>query len=265
MENFKIYRGIEFLKIVLSELSNPQVIRTDRHPALSHMWRRMQDIRFNPKKETFDYRSEHFPRFMRHLYIEYPDIPKEFRDYADYGMIFDLIAGFVRENVLAHELDDVLQNQDVNERTYMFFCFQFFAAMEDKQVEKLGMERGEVTSVPAVIAEGEDGSLEALTGEDLNERKKNKKTKIIAWNPFGENNLDCMMEVCRKKGEMDIISHIQDGGFEVMDLQKTDAGFTKIVAENKSTSQRVEIYTDKFGAPKQKERISKGKIGGMNL
>lgn len=249
MSHFKIQHGIEFLKIVLNELANPEMLRVEDHPALPHMWRRMQDIRFDSRKEPFEYRSKHFPRFMKHLYRESQEIPKEFRDFADSGMIFDLLTDFVRQNVLAGTLEDTLKNPENHEREYLFFGFKFFAAMEDALIEDLSMKQGITVSAPAVLVEKEDGAFEILTGEDLEARKKNQKTKIVSFNPFGENSIDDMISVCRKKGEMEVISHIQDDGFEIMNFEQTDDGLTKIVAENKETSQRIEVYTDSHGAP----------------
>lgn len=249
MSQFKIQRGIEFLKIVLNELSSPQVLKIEEHPAIPHMWRRMQDIRFDSRREPFEYRSKHFPRMMRYLYLRHPDLPREFQEFTTDGMVFDLLTDFVRQNVLAGTLEDTLKNPENHEREYLFFAFKFFAAMESAKIEELSLQRGITVSAPAVLERGEDGALEILTGEDLEARKKNKKTKIVSWNPFGEDSIDDMIQVCRKKGEMEVISHIQDDGFEVMDFSRTDDGLTKIVAEKKETLQRIEVYTDNHGAP----------------
>lgn len=249
MSNFKIQHGIEFLKIVLNELANPEILKIEEHPALPHMWRRMQDIRFDSRREPFEYRGKHFPRMMKYLYLWHPDLPQEFQEFTTDGMIFDLIADFVRQNVVAGTLEDTLKNPENHEREYLFFAFKFFTAIEDAKIEELSLQRGITVSAPAVLSEQEDGELEILTGEDLEERKKNKKTKIVSFNPFGENSIDDMISVCKKKGEMDVISHLQDDGFEIADFTETDDGLTKIVAENKETSQRIEVYTDNHGAP----------------
>ncbi|MDP4008797.1 MAG: hypothetical protein Q8P68_06445 [Candidatus Peregrinibacteria bacterium] len=246
-----IQRGVEFLKIVLSELSDPQVLKLEKHPYLPHMWDRMQDKRFDSRSEPFEYRSKHFPRFMKSLYLKNTDIPDEFKDYADSGMVFDLLADFVKQCVIAGTLNDVLTNENSHEREYMFFCFKFFAAIEDQQIEKISTGEGTSLSTPSVLAEKPDGTLEVLTGADLEARKANKKTDIVSMNPFGDNDIDTMMSVCAKKGEMSVISHLQDGGFEIMDIEKTDRRQTKIIAENKETSQKIEVYTDKFGVPEQ--------------
>ena len=207
---FKIQHGIEFLQIVLSELRDPQVLNMEQHPGLKDMYRNMQDPDFDAATESFGYREKHFPSFMKDLYKKSAELPKEFEDYSDNDMIFGLVSSFIHQAVMAKSLEDIITRPKSHEKAYLSFCFQFFNAMEDKQIGEIAKREGVELTGPAVLEVKADGELGIVTGEGLLERKKNQKTDIESWNPFGNDNIEDMNEVCRKKGEIEVINNLQE-------------------------------------------------------
>jgi|GEM_PF-5570701 len=251
MEKLTAQRGIEFLQIILSELSMPSVFSTEDASLIADMFTHMQDPETDDLEKTKDDREKHFPRFMKALYKNYTEIPQEFKEYASDALLYDLVTNFVRNSVQKDALKDMVKRPDAHAQEYLLLNFQFFGAMEDAKIQEIAQQEGRTVQAPAVLEIQADGSLAIITGEELIERKKNQKTQIESWNPYGADDIDAMHEVCRKKGEIQVISQVLKNGFEIKNvIPVAESSSVKIIAENRNTEQKIEIYIDDHGQPK---------------